>query len=95
MKKVINVEKLVENNRLLRKRLRLTRRVYGILLLICFVVIGVQHFKAQAVQTEVVPKFVEMGNMEKIDEHTFRILPDEEIEDLSSNNLPPLPANLK
>lgn len=99
MNKQTNLKDLFNrmNNKIKRQRANL--RLHKLIILILFVAIGVQYNMMNEVKTQLDDKnktvYVGTGTMEKVGDHMFRIMDDEELAEYEITKLPPLPANLK
>lgn len=99
MNKQTNLKDLFNrmNNKIKRQRANL--RLHKLIILILFVAIGVQYNMMTEVKAQLDDKnktvYVGTGTMEKVGEHMFRIMDDEELAEYEITKLPPLPANLK
>lgn len=99
MNKQTNLKDLFNrmNNKIKRQKANL--RLHKFIILILFVAIGVQYNMMNEVKTQLDDKnktvYVGTGTMEKVGDHMFRIMDDEELAEYEITKLPPLPANLK
>lgn len=99
MNKQTNLKDLFNkmNNKIKRQRANL--RLHKLIILILFVVIGVQYNMMNEVKTQLDDKnktvYVGTGTIEKVGDHMFRIMDDEELAEYEITKLPSLPANLK
>ena len=99
MNKQTNLKDLFNrmNNKIKRQRANL--RLHKLIILILFVAIGVQYNMMTEVKAQLDDKnktvYVGTATMEKVGEHMFRIMDDEELAEYEITKLPPLPANLK
>lgn len=99
MRKQTNLKELFNkmNNKIKRQRVNL--RIHKIIILLLFVAIGIQYNMMTEVKAQLEDKnktiYVGTGTMEKVGDHMFRIMDDEELAEYEITKLPPLPANLK
>ena len=99
MRKQTNLKELFNkmNNKIKRQKVNL--RIHKIIILLLFVAIGIQYNMMTEVKAQLEDKnktiYVGTGTMEKVGDHMFRIMDDEELAEYEITKLPPLPANLK
>ena len=99
MRKQTNLKELFNkmNNKIKRQKVNL--RIHKIIILLLFVAIGIQYNMMTEVKAQLEDKnktiYVGTGTMEKVGDHMFRIMDDEELAEYELTKLPPLPANLK
>lgn len=99
MRKQVNLKELFNrmNNKIKRQKANL--RLHKLIIFALLIVVGVQYNMMIDVKAELHDKnktiYVGTGTMEKVGDHMFRIMDDEELAEYELTKLPELPANLK
>lgn len=79
----------------LKEEIRRTHRIYKIIIIILLLIMGFQYYAYNHKSDANVPTIIGHGTLEKLDDTTFTVIPDEELEQYDIDELPPLPSHLK